>query len=144
MRLIRPTSGRSRARRLKAEAISSRSGRNTNGGDGGSLGVDGGDGTGTGAILGATATPVALTPASLAPTGSSGDDGGGSGGQGDGEFVNGDTNQIVPFGEPVFGDLAGFVSFVPDWIIIALIALAALSLLLGTGYLLLRTPRAPA
>ncbi len=108
---------------------------NTNGGDGGSLGVDVGDGTGTGAILGATATPVALTPASLAPTGS-GDDGGGSGGQGDGEFVNGDTNQIVPFGEPVFGDLAGFVSFVPDWIIIALIALAALSLLLGLGYLL--------
>ena len=121
-------------------------GEPTAGNGGGSFGIAGpgvsGTGTGSGGVLGAEALTSGLTPATLTADstagegGGDGSAGGNSGEGGDEDSAANDGERIAPFGAPVFGDLAGFAEFVPTWMKIVLVTLAALVLLLGLGYLL--------
>jgi serine phosphatase RsbU (regulator of sigma subunit) len=143
--LQEPGGGQGGTRELRANRGPDADGGGSFGIGGGGVAGPGTSGTGTGAVLGAEALTSALTPASLPSDTSSGDGGGGNsegargtGSQGNDQDAGGEgaSQEIAPFGAPVFGDLAGFVSFVPTWMKIALVTLAALVLLLGLGYLL--------
>jgi hypothetical protein len=134
-RLIEPGSGFERPERL-----TTRSSRGSNGGtpdtDFG-IGAPGG-GAGTGGTLGVTAEAAALSVATIVP-GADGGDGGDQGGEGSGgERVSNDNpigDEVERFG-PVFGSVPELLEFVPDSVKILLAALAALSILLGLGYVL--------
>ena len=105
-----------------------------------SFGIAATGGAGGGATLGASAEPVTI--ATLGPGGDAeaGDgagsgSGSGSGGeQGDGDAGSG-AEEPERFGQ-VFGSVPDLLPFVPDSIKILLAALAALTIMLGLGYLL--------
>jgi hypothetical protein len=134
-RLIEPGSGFERPERLTT--------RSSGGSNGGTpdtdfgIGAPGG-GAGTGGTLGVTAEAAALSVATIVP-GADGGDGGDQGGEGSGgERVSNDNpigDEVEPFG-PVFGSVPELLEFVPDSVKILLAALAALSILLGLGYVL--------
>jgi stage II sporulation SpoE-like protein len=103
------------------------------------IGAPGG-GAGTGGTLGVTAEATALSIATIVPGADGGDDGGADqGGEGSGgERVSNDNpigDEVERFG-PVFGSVPELLEFVPDSVKILLAALAALSILLGLGYVL--------
>jgi hypothetical protein len=118
-----------------------RIGTNASGGNGGStdtnFGIGGG---GAGGTLGVTADAAPLSAATIVP-GATGDgggtDAGGNGSGGEQGDSPGDPVNDVPeqFGQ-VFGSVPELLEFVPDSFKIALAGLAALSILLGLGYLL--------
>ena len=111
-------------------------------GNGGSpdtnFGIGGG---GTGGTLGVTADAAPLSAAAIVPGTTDGDAGAGSGGDGSGgrQADGGDDSVAndVPeqFGQ-VFGSVPELLEFVPESFKIALAGLAALSILLGLGYVL--------
>ena len=98
-------------------------------------------GGGTGGTLGVTADAVPLSAAAIVAGATDGDAGDGAGGDGSGggQDDGGDDSAVneVPeqFGQ-VFGSVPELLEFVPESFKIALAGLAALSILLGLGYLL--------
>ena len=108
------------------------------GSPGTNFGIGGG---GTGGTLGVTADAAPLSAAAIVPGATDGDAGGGAGGDGSGggQDDGGDDSAVndVPeqFGQ-VFGSVPELLEFVPESFKIALAGLAALSILLGLGYLL--------
>jgi Stage II sporulation protein E (SpoIIE) len=109
------------------------------GGDGDtSFGIGAPGGGGGGATLGATAEPVSITtlgPGGDAEGGDASGEGNGSAGEEGGGDAGTGAEQAEPFG-PVFGSVPDLLPFVPDQIKILLAALAALTIMLGLGYLL--------
>ena len=101
------------------------------------FGIGAPGGTGGGATLGASADSAALSVASIVPGADA--DGGGDSGDGSGnESVSNDNpsgEEAERFG-PVFGSVPELLEFVPDSFKIVLAGLAALTILLGLGYLL--------
>ena len=119
-----------------------RIGSNASGGNGGSPGTNFGiGGGGTGGTLGVTADAAPLSAAAIVPGTTDGDAGAGSGGDGSGGGqANGGDDSVVndvpeQFGQ-VFGSVPELLEFVPESFKIALAGLAALSILLGLGYVL--------
>lgn len=95
-------------------------------------------GSGTGAVLGATALPSSLIAAGLGPvvSGDGPDAGSGTGGSSGngGERVR-DQNALQGVSPTLYGTVTGFFSYVPESFRLALIALAILCVLLALGYL---------
>ena len=129
----RASSGARRSERITPNASG---GNGTTSPDTG-FGIGAPGGTGGGATLGASADSAALSVASIVPGADA--DGGGDSGDGSGNEnvsnANPSGEQAEPFG-PVFGSVPELLEFVPDSFKIVLAGLAALTILLGLGYLL--------
>ena len=126
------------AGRPRNERVSS----SPSGGNGGTPGTNFGiGGGGTGGTLGVTAAPPPVSAAAIVPGatdggGATGADGGnGSGGEQNGPGDDTTGEAVEQFGQ-VFGSVPELLEFVPESFKIALAGLAALSILLGLGYLL--------
>jgi hypothetical protein len=112
------------------------SGNNNGGSPDTGFGIGGGGGGG-GATLGASADSASLSVATIVPGADGGADAGGEGSEDElgGGSDNPSGNEAQPFG-PVFGSVPELLEFVPDSFKILLAGLAALSILLGLGYVL--------
>ncbi len=98
--------------------------------------------SGAGGVLGQTAEAITIAPAAaVTPASELGESSGGANGDSqpggsDSDRGSGAEEQTEGFAPAVFGDLPQLLEFVPDAVKAALAGLAALSILLGLGYIL--------